>query len=90
MFALGPDDFKVNLGYDFLRQTTYFGVNVALDMKGTHVNYDKLVIKNPEKLGKNNQEEVEPVSFETAQAPTKLVRQYAEVIDIEDPNREQL
>lgn len=89
IFALGPDDFKVNLGYDFLRQTTYFGVNVALDMKGTHVNYDKLVIKNPDKLGKNNEGDVKEVSFEKTQ-PQKVIRTYAEVIDIEDPDREQI
>lgn len=90
IFALGPDDFKVNLGYDFLRQTTYFGVNVALDMKGTNVNYDKLVIKNPEKLGKSDQKEIKEVSFDNTGAVTKQIRTYAEVIDIEDPDREQL
>lgn len=91
IFALGPDDFKINLGYDFLRQTTYFGLNVALDMKGTKVNYDKLVIKHPDKLGKDNKEEVKEISFENMnKTPQKLIRTYAEVIDIEDPNREQI
>ena len=90
MFAIGPDDFKVNIGYDVFRQTTYFGVNVALDMKGTNVNYDKLVIKNPDKLGKDDREEVKEISFENTKTETKLIRKYAEVIDIEDPDREQI
>lgn len=90
MFAIGPDDFKVNIGYDVFRQTTYFGVNVALDMKGTNVNYDKLVIKNPDRLGKDDKSEVKELSFENTKTETKLIRKYAEVIDIEDPDREQL
>lgn len=89
IFALGPDDFKINLGYDFLRQTTYFGVNVALDMKGTSVNYDKLVIKNPDNLGKNDQSEVEEITFED-EKPEKQLRTYAQVIDLEDPDKEQI
>ena len=90
MFALGPDDFKVNIGYDIFRQTTYFGVNVALDMKGTNVHYDKLVIKNPDKLGNDDKKEVKEISFENKTQQIKPVRKYAEVIDIEDPNKEEI
>lgn len=88
IFALGPDDFKVIFGYDFMRKTTRFGVNIALDMKGTNVNYDKLVIKNPDKLG-SKEKEVKPVNFEIKPVE-KQIRTYAEVIDIEDPDREQI
>lgn len=47
--SVGPDDFKFNLGYDFIRETTIFTVEVMLDAKGTRVDYDKLVIKQDKK-----------------------------------------
>lgn len=90
MVALGPDDFKVSLGYDFFRQTTYFTINVALDMKGTTVDYDKLVIKNPDRLAQDDKKYVKEVTFEQKGPATKVNRTYAEVIDIEDPDKEAL
>ncbi len=45
LVAFGPDDLKITLGYDFVRQTTYFGFNVAFDSKGTTINYGKMEIK---------------------------------------------
>lgn len=89
IFALGPDDFKINLGYDFVRQNTYFGVNIALDTKNTSVNFDKMVIKNPDRLA-SNEKEVKEVSFEEQKPVEKVKRTYAEVIELEDPNREEL
>lgn len=86
--AIGPDDFKINLGYDFIRQNTYFGVNIAIDTKNAHVNYDKMVIKNPDRLA-SKEKEPKVVSFET-QEPAKVKRTYAEVIELEDPDREQI
>ena len=88
IFALGPDDFKINLGYDFVRQNTYFGVNIALDTKNTSVDFDKMVIKNPDRLA-SNEKEVKEVSFEEHKAE-KIIRTYAKVIEIEDPDREQI
>lgn len=90
MVALGPDDFKVSLGYDFFRQTTYFTINVALDMKGTTVDYDKMVIKNPDRLAQDDKKYVKEVTFEEKGPATKVNKTYAEVIDIEDPDREAL
>lgn len=89
IFALGPDDFKINLGYDFVRQNTYFGVNIALDTKNTSVNFDKMVIKNPDRLA-SNEKEVKEVSFEEQKPVEKVKKTYAEVIELEDPNREEL
>lgn len=106
--ALGPDDLKVRLGYDFVRQTTYFGFDVAFDTKGTTINYGRMTIKNPERLGKQDKEkrklafapasvqpedenEVKVSSKFPGRKPAKAkpkVRKYAEVINIEDPNRE--
>lgn len=88
MVALGPDDFKVSLGYDFFRQTTYFTINVALDMKGTTVDYDKMVIKNPDRLAQDDKQYVKEVTFEEKGPATKVNKTYAEVINIEDPDKE--
>lgn len=88
IIAVGPDDFKVNLGYDFIRQNTYFGVNIALDTKNTNIDFDKMVIKNPDRLASKDKE-VKEVNFEV-QEQTKTKRTYAKVIEIEDPDREQL
>lgn len=89
--SLGPDDFKVNLGYDFMREMTYFNVLVALDTKNTTVEFDKMVIKNPERLGQPNEDEEESAFQTTASAKTgKSVNKYAEVIEIEDPDKESI
>lgn len=104
--AFGPDDCKISLGYDFVRQTTYFGFNVAFDTKGTTINYKKMEIKNPERLGRKNQAEAErqlafapakkqeeaPVNNRWGKQEVKstkpAVLKYAQVIDIEDPDKE--
>ena len=48
-----------------------------------------MVIKNPDKLAKDNSEKVEPVVFNDGKKQ-KIVRTHAQVIEIEDPDREQL
>ena len=107
LFSIGPDDLKITLGYDFVRQTTYFGFNVAFDTKGTTVTYKKMEIKNPERLGKNqnkDDEEKRKIAFSPAKYDSEVsvsnkktkstaktkpqVLEYAQVIDIEDPNKE--
>lgn len=103
--AIGPDDLKIRFGYDFVRQTTYFGFDVAFDTKGTTVNYKKMEIKNPERLGKEQKSEERQISFasnntnnnnntkNTKAKPDKVkpaVLQYAQVINLEDPNKERV
>jgi hypothetical protein len=104
VFAIGPDDLKIRLGYDFTRQTTFFGFDVAFDTKGTSISYNKMEIKNPEKLGKNKEDE-HKLAFTSAkkneQSEVKAARKttqntstqsqvlkYAQVINIEDPDKE--
>lgn len=89
--ALGPDDFKFNIGYDWVRQQTYFSLVLAMNTKGSGIEYEKMVIKNPDRLAKSNDEPVELKVFDAQQVkqPQKKMM-YAEVIDIEDPDREQL
>ena len=54
--SLGPDDLRLNIGYDFVRENVYFTVDVGIDPKGTEVKYDKLEIKNPDNLGKKKED----------------------------------
>ena len=89
--ALGPDDFKINFAYDWVRRQTYFGCIIAMDTKGSSLEYEKMEIKNPDRLAKSNEEKVELKVYETENVPTKPKKMmYAQVINIEDPNREQL
>ena len=54
--SVGPDDLKLNVGYDVIRENAYVSFSVALDPKGTVIDYDRMEIKNPEnfKIEKNN------------------------------------
>ena len=95
IIALGPDDFKVNLGYDWVRRQTYFSFILAMDTKGSSIEFDKMEIKNPDRLAKSNEEDVELKVFDTENGydgvktpPKKMM--YAEVINIEDPDKEQI
>lgn len=108
VFAIGPDDLKIRLGYDFVRQTTYFGFDVAFDTKGTTIDYGRMEIKNPERLGKREERSERKLAFspakkqpvetpvsrkqqqkaEEAKKPAPAVLEYAQVIDLEDPDKE--
>lgn len=95
LVSLGPDDFKVNLGYDFIREATFFNITMGLNTKDSSLEYKKMVIKNPDRLSSS-----EPVLKEIPRqgefveaeekAYIKPVRQYAEVIEIEDPDKERI
>ena len=66
-----------------------------MDTKGSSLDYEKMVIKNPDRLAKSNREEPELKVYEVENNtsdnnPVVKKMMYAEVIDIEDPNREQL
>lgn len=52
-FSVGPDDVKVNIGYDTVRQQSYVTLAMHLDAKGSTVEYKKLIVKNPDKVGKD-------------------------------------
>lgn len=52
-FAIGPDDVKLNIGYDTVRQQSFVTMAFNLDAKGSTIEYKKMVIKNPDTLGKN-------------------------------------
>ena len=94
--SLGPDDLKVNLGYDFMRRITYFTVSVILDSKNTQIEYDKMTIKNPERMGHSDKKNDDSIYMQTtasadaAKNPKAKRLKYAEVIDIEDPDKEKI
>ncbi len=71
--SLGPDDLKLNLGYDFIRQNTYFGVSVAMNTKGSSVEYKKIEMKNFDEFGKvkGEQNKVEKFEFSPPPSPYK-------------------
>lgn len=52
-FSIGPDDVKLNIGYDTVRQQSFVTMAMHLDAKGSIVEYKKMVIKNPDTLGKD-------------------------------------
>lgn len=94
IIAFGPDDFKLNLGYDWVRRQTYFSFRIAMDTKGSSVEFDKMEIKHPDRLAKSSQENVKLKVYDTENSvdnkPVAKKMMYAEVIDIEDPDKEQL
>ena len=88
--SFGPDECKLSLGYDFIRQRTYVGILVDLDTKGSALEFDKMVIKNPDRLSKSQDEE-KLITFEKTPAASQAKQlQYATVIQLEDPDKEQL
>lgn len=54
-FSFGPDDIKVNLGYDFIRENTFFTVQLMMDAKGTQLDYERLEIKQDKKAKKSEE-----------------------------------
>ena len=65
---------------------------MMFDTKGTNVEFDRMVIKNPERLGNSDNKNEDNVAFEsgTLKTPTAKTLQYAEVINIEDPSKESI
>ena len=74
----------MNIGYDFIRQNTYFGVSVAMNTKGSSVEYKKMEIKNPDELGKAKGEENSVDEDTHFVAPPSPYRSKAVVEEIED------
>ena len=82
--SIGPDDIRFNIGYDFIRQNTFFSVAMQMDAKGTHIDYDKLVIKRDKKpsdeVKESNETPNKNSNFQNSEKAPVLER--AEVTDI--------
>ena len=57
--VIGPDDFKVLLGYDLFRHNTTFGINMAVGTDNSTVEFQKLILNDPENFGKSKKKEKE-------------------------------
>lgn len=83
--SVGPDDVKFHIGYDFIRENTYFMVEVMMNAKGTKVDYERLEIKQDKKAQKkdeNIKDEDKEDSFEKSKQTPEL--QYAQVEDVKN------
>ncbi len=84
--TIGPGDMKLNIGYDIIRQNTFFAFEVMTDAKGAHVEYDKMVIKRDKKpsdeIKESNGSNQEQTSFKnTEKAP---ILEHAQVENIKN------
>ena len=81
--SLGPDDIKFNIGYDTIRENTFFTMEVMLDAKGTRIDYDKMEVKQVKKAQKDEHENRETEQKNEFQNTKKApVLQYAKVENV--------
>ena len=78
--SFGPDDVKFHLGYDFIRQNTRFTVEVMMDAKGTHLDYQKLEIKQDKKAKQDEKLEEDSNEFKNSNKAPVLRRAVVEDI----------
>lgn len=84
--SVGPEDVKFNLGYDIVRESTFFTVEMMMNAKGAQIDYDKLVIKRDKKpkddINESNKNQTQNTEFKnTAKAP---VLEHAKVENIKN------
>lgn len=80
--SIGPDDIKLHVGYDTIREQSFMTLALALDAKGTTVEYKKMVIKNPDTLGKKKGEEKQQSFSPSSSDENEIGQERAEVVDI--------
>ena len=83
VFNIGPDDMNLALGWDAIRNGSYIGVNIDMDAKSTEVYYDKLEIKNPDKLGKNDKHGLAALEKEDEAMKYSVYKQAKELGSVE-------
>jgi len=81
-FSVGPDDIKLNIGYDTVRQQSFVTMALNLDAKGTNIEYKKMVIKNPDTVGKSKNGKNNNNSFAPSSTEDETLIQRAEVTEI--------
>ena len=86
--SLGPDDLKLNVGYDFIRENAYVNVSVALDSKGTVIDYDKLEIKNPDMFKPEDKKVFYVGNNSLKESDNQTLLQRAVVEDVLDINKD--
>ena len=74
-FLVGPDDFKLIFGYDFIRQNLRCMVEIMTDAKGTKLEYDTFEIKQEKKAEKQKAPaKQKDSSFEYAPTQPKVLQ----------------
>lgn len=80
--SLGPDDVKLHIGYDTVRQQSFINLALNIDAKGSQIDYKKMTIINPDRLGKDkNGNKIENQVY-SPPAGSEDGQDRAEVIDI--------
>lgn len=83
--SVGPDDIKLNIGYDTVRQQSFVTMAMNIDAKGSTVEYKRMEINNPDKIGKNKNGKNNPNnSFAPSSSEDESGSEKAEVIDIKE------
>ena len=82
--SFGPDDIKFSLGYDFIRQNTFFLVELMMNAKGTTLDYDRLEIKQDKKAKKSNNSNEDNSDSDFQQSNKAPVLQHAVVEDVKN------
>ena len=82
--SFGPDDIKFSLGYDFIRQNTFFLVELMMNAKGTTLDYDRLEIKQDKKAKKSNNSSEDKNDSDFQQSNKAPVLQHAVVEDVKN------
>ena len=82
--SFGPDDIKFSLGYDFIRQNTFFLVELMMNAKGTTLDYDRLEIKQDKKAKKSNNSSEDNSDSDFQQSNKAPVLQHAVVEDVKN------
>lgn len=85
-FSIGPDDIKLNIGYDTIRQQSFVTMALNLDAKGTNIEYKKMIIKNPDQIGKDKKGNNANNAFSSpaVQDTNSIPVERAEVININE------
>lgn len=60
LLSLGPDYAKVTIGYDSLRRSTMFLFSMLLGTEDSEIKFDKSVLKNPDRFGRDNSKVKKP------------------------------
>lgn len=81
--SLGPDDIKLHIGYDTVRQQSFINLALNIDAKGATMDYKKMTVINPDRLGKDkNGNKVQNQVYSPPPAEIEDGQDRAEVIDI--------
>ena len=80
--SVGPDDVKLNLGYDFIRENLYCTLEMMMDAKGAKVEYDTFELKQDKKPKKDTLTTKAPNAYEAPTQPKVLQKAVVENVKV--------